>query len=47
MVTKKPDMNADMNAVVDRGDSIGLMSPMRLSEDSHDRGAMIWMGAAL
>lgn len=32
---------ADINAVVDRGESIGLMGPMRLSEDSRHRGALV------
>ncbi len=41
MTTNKPDIKADMSAVVDRGDSIGLMSPMRLSEDSHHRAALV------
>jgi Fic family protein len=32
---------ADINAVVDRGESIGLMGPMRLSEDSRHRRALV------
>jgi Fic family protein len=41
MTTNKPDITADIVAVVDRGESLGLMGPMRLSEDSRHRGALI------
>jgi Fic family protein len=41
MVINKPDIKADISAVVDRGESIGLMGPMRIPEESRDRGALI------
>jgi hypothetical protein len=41
MAKDEPDIKADISAVVDRGESIGLMVPMRLSEDSRHRGALI------
>ncbi|MDR3488706.1 MAG: Fic family protein [Bradyrhizobium sp.] len=41
MAKDEPDIEADISAVVDRGESIGLMVPMRLSEDSRHRGALI------
>jgi Fic family protein len=41
MATNKPDIKADISTVFDRGESITLMGPMRLSEDSRERGALI------
>ena len=41
MTTNEPDIKADILAVADRGESIALMGPMRLSRDSRDRGALI------
>jgi Fic family protein len=41
MTTNKPDIKADISAVIDRGESIGLIGPMRLSEDSRHRGALV------
>lgn len=41
MAIDKPDIKADISAVVDRGESIGLMGPMRLSQDSRHRSALV------
>lgn len=41
MIKKKPDKIADGNAPEDRGEGIGLMEPMRLSEGARDRQALI------
>lgn len=41
MATNEPDIKADILAVADRGESVTLMGPMRLSEESRDRGALI------
>ena len=41
MAIDKPDIKADISAVIDRGELIGLMGPMRLSEDSRHRGALV------
>ncbi len=40
MVRKKPDTEADMGAVSDRGESIGLMEPLLIGESSKHRGAL-------
>lgn len=34
MTSKEADINSDIEAVVDRKESIGLMEPMRVSEDN-------------
>jgi len=41
------DIKADIPAVVDRGESDGLMLPMRLSEDSRHRGALLDLAVEL
>jgi Fic family protein len=41
MAKDKADIKADISAVVDRGESVGLMGPMRLGEDSRHRGALV------
>src|SRR5271165_7194105 len=40
MVTKKPDIKADIKAVSDRNESIALMEPLLIGESSHHRGAL-------
>jgi len=37
---RKSDMQADMEEVSDRGESVSLMEPMRISESSRHRGAL-------
>ena len=41
MTIRKADIAADIAAVTDRGEAIGLMLPMRLPEDSRHRGALV------
>ena len=41
MATDKPDIKEDISAVIDRGELIGLMGPMRLSEELRHRGALV------
>lgn len=41
MEIMKPDIKEDIAAVIDRDESVGLMAPMLLSEDSRHRGALI------
>lgn len=36
----KPDIKADMEAVVDRGESVSLMEPTRISESSRHRATL-------
>src|SRR5271155_5110801 len=40
MVSKKPDIKADIKPVVDRDESIGLMEPLLIGESSKHRGAL-------
>jgi Fic family protein len=40
MKNRTADKKADMEAAVDRGESVGLMGPMLLAEDSRHRGAL-------
>ena len=40
MVRKKPDIEADIKAVSDRNESIGLMEPLLIEESSKHRGAL-------
>jgi hypothetical protein len=40
MKDRAADKKADMEAVLDRGESVGLMGPMLLAEDSRHRGAL-------
>ena len=41
MTENEADINADIETVADRGESIGLMVPMRLGEDSRHRGPLV------
>ena len=41
MPENEADINADIETVADRGESIGLMVPMRLGEDSRYRGPLV------
>src|ERR1700677_1482474 len=41
MAKTEADIKADIIAVVDRGESIGVMVPMRLGEDSRHRGVLV------
>src|SRR5437867_4739527 len=40
MVTKKADLKADIKPVQDRGESIGLMEPLVISETARHRAAL-------
>ena len=40
MVSKKPDIKADITPVADRDESIGLMEPLLIGESSKQRGAL-------
>src|SRR5271166_4133823 len=40
MVSKKPDIKADIGPVADRDESIGLMEPLLIGESSKHRGAL-------
>lgn len=40
MTPKKPDIEADIQKVADRGETLGLMEPMLISESSNKRGEL-------
>ncbi len=40
-MTSKPDTKADLEAAADRGESVGLMSPLILAEDCSARGTLV------